>query len=147
MKQVLCYACDLNMNSVWGFNKTLFHGRGTCLACRKTKTGFIMQARTLEDQFRERLSENRGENDKGEAYCPHCDEELSYLRYYRRGVEYGSADLEGDLTETDDFADDNGENITYCCPHCDEDLTIEEIVYTKDEELAKLQTDIRPLTE
>ncbi|HNV61452.1 MAG TPA: hypothetical protein PKN54_00770 [Candidatus Cloacimonas acidaminovorans] len=67
-------------------------------------------------------------------YCPHCLEELDELiyeaQYTEWGSEVGTADLEGDIIDTEDhiYGDSETNEIEYSCPHCCESLSIDELL-------------------
>lgn len=61
--------------------------------------------------------------------CPHCEAEISYVRFAQDVTEFGTCTLSGrqDLDyECDDS--ESGEIIYYKCPECDEELSYRQAV-------------------
>jgi hypothetical protein len=64
--------------------------------------------------------------------CPHCENEIDGLQYRMYGYEYGSADLDGDICDTDGFEGDG--EFTLECPECNADISTSDLIDIDEDE-------------
>lgn len=64
--------------------------------------------------------------------CNHCNERIEYLHYDQAVREYGTADFNGDIQDTD--GTDGDGDTTYYCPNCREEVFLDELLDAPTEE-------------
>lgn len=119
MKQVICYKCNEMSTALYGMSRTITHGRGRCTICSRIKLGIILEK-----------TDNKKQAEQKAFVCPHCGEEIEYLRYSTNGYEYGSESIETGDMDSDGF--ESTDETEYACPECDNEISSEDIEKYRD---------------
>jgi len=117
-EKYLCDICAVEHGMIPGIIKTI----RKCALCRK-KADCSLSVVTLPPRA------HRRETQEAEriARCPNCEAEISSLNYTMRGYEYGTADLDGEITDADGTEFDGV--TTYTCRECSDELGPSDIIY------------------